>query len=254
MTRSPVYVMLFFMFVGSLCARASTAAGSALFEQMKNCGRGIVVSVSEHAELVLDNGLVISLALIHDPSNDLTHHLKSIVTGQHVRLKCEGRRQSRFGAIKAQVIVGDNLWLQAELIQQGHVFLYAESPQHTPVQTLRDLENKARAQKLGLWAGNYYQTTTTKDAPSALNFIIAQGVVQKTARVGRTVYLNFGDDYRSDFTASIPVSQLKYYAENKIDPLALSGKMIEVRGYSAWRGGPYIALTYPANLVLINEE
>jgi len=58
------------------------------------------------------------------------------------------------------------------------------------------------------------------------------------------VYLNFGDDYKSDFTATIPPDASSTFRRSKFDPLALEGKVIRVRGYLRDYNGPVIDLTH----------
>jgi hypothetical protein len=65
------------------------------------------------------------------------------------------------------------------------------------------------------------------------------------------IYLNFADDWRSDFTISIERKDIPAFTEAGIDPKQLAGKQVRVRGWIEWRNGPMIAATHPEQLELL---
>jgi micrococcal nuclease len=67
---------------------------------------------------------------------------------------------------------------------------------------------------------------------------------------GGRIYLNFADDWRSDFTISIE-QDVPALAAAGIDLKGLAGKPVRVRGWIEWRNGPMIAATHPEQLELL---
>jgi hypothetical protein len=70
---------------------------------------------------------------------------------------------------------------------------------------------------------------------------------------GGRIYLNFGDDWRSDFTISIDRKDVPAFPAAGIDVKALAGKRVWVRGWIEWRSGPMIAATHPEQLELLPD-
>jgi micrococcal nuclease len=68
---------------------------------------------------------------------------------------------------------------------------------------------------------------------------------------GGRIYLNFADDWRSDFTISIERKDVPALAAAGIDLKGLAGKPVRVRGWIEWRNGPMIAATHPEQLELL---
>jgi hypothetical protein len=65
------------------------------------------------------------------------------------------------------------------------------------------------------------------------------------------VYLNFASDWRSDFTISIERKDVAAFVSAGLDPMALAGKRVRVRGWLAWRNGPMIEATHPEQIELL---
>ena len=57
-------------------------------------------------------------------------------------------------------------------------------------------------------------------------------------------YLNFGEDYREDFTATTRSRTGKKWARTGFDLLSLEGAQIRVRGFTVWINGPSIELAH----------
>jgi len=50
-------------------------------------------------------------------------------------------------------------------------------------------------------------------------------------QVGGRIYLNFGDDWRTDFTVSVAPVDNDLFEEAGIDLLSLAGQRIRIRGW-----------------------
>nr|WP_321443131.1 hypothetical protein [uncultured Cohaesibacter sp.] len=113
-------------------------------------------------------------------------------------------------------------------------------------------EQMARQAKRGVWKEPAYQTKTVTDLHlSAIvsTYQIFHGKVQAVTRnESGTSYLNFGPNWKTDFTVTLSEKSLATWeAENKsLD--ALKNAYIYVRGWVETRGGPLIRVRHPAQL------
>ena len=123
---------------------------------------------------------------------------------------------------------------------------------------LLDIERRARLSKAGLWSDPTYRI---RDAGSlALDEIVStyqiiHGSVLRVSRnPTRTSYLNFGRNWKTDFTISLSKKNLAAWEarNNSLDDLA--DVPIYVRGWIEDRGGPLIRVTHPQQLVTDHES
>ena len=85
-------------------------------------------------------------------------------------------------------------------------------------------------------------------------FGVIEGKIKKVASVRNNVYLNFGDNWKTDFTVMITPALRKKLSRNGLDTLNLAGQTIRVRGWVREYNGPLIELDTPSHLQLIQKE
>ena len=75
-------------------------------------------------------------------------------------------------------------------------------------------------------------------------FQLVEGRVLDVARIGDRVYLNFGPDWRTDFTAE--VSRLAGINEGgtNMPVTALNGRMVRLRGIVRRYAGPFMTIAH----------
>ncbi len=134
------------------------------------------------------------------------------------------------------------LWLQGALIDKGFARVYTEPTNPQLHAIMLSHEEKARAAGLGLWAKDSpFKMMTPDQAANHLgDFVILEGRVVNAASVKNNLYLNFGDNWRSDFTVMINTSQRKQLSQQGISPTSISGKKIRVRGWLREYNGPFL--------------
>ena len=177
--------------------------------------------------------------------------LVELVKGQTVTLRLGATAKDRNGRILAHIVRDDGLWIQEEMLRQGYARVYTFSDNRQLTAELFAAERQARAAKRGIWADAFYALRTTdpdKLGKDAGTFQIVEGRVTSAAKVQGRVYLNFGGDYRSDFTASIAPEAMPMFTKAKIDLLTFKGKVIRVRGYIRSFNGPVIDVTHPEQI------
>jgi hypothetical protein len=115
------------------------------------------------------------------------------------------------------------------------------------------LEHAARAAGQGLWGLSEFAPRAADRLDDADgSFRIVQGEVVRVAPTERYIYLNFGADWRSDFTVRLRRGELgEAFARSGIAIERLAGRLVEVRGYVLEAGGPLIEVSHPEQLEVL---
>jgi hypothetical protein len=74
------------------------------------------------------------------------------------------------------------------------------------------------------------------------------GRVRETAEVRGRIFLNFGEDWREDFTVMIAPKRTDSFEDAGMDLLGLKGRWIRVRGWIESYNGPMIEATHPEQI------
>jgi hypothetical protein len=112
-------------------------------------------------------------------------------------------------------------------------------------------EQSARAAGRGLWA----EAAFMPQDPGALDdsigrFRIVRGRVLRVEPTESHVYLNFGADWRADFTVRVRRDELDD-ALAGVELERLAGRLVEVRGVVLEAGGPLIELSHPEQMQVL---
>jgi micrococcal nuclease len=258
MTRAlTVFALIFLLHVGAFAASP---------DALRAGDSGVVAAIIDADTIRLEGGKAdVRLVGIQSPKLPLGRKgfvqwplaeearaaLITLLKDRHVTLRLGTTAQDRNGRILAHVVREDGLWIQHEMLRTGwaRVYTFPDNRQLAP--ELFAAERQARAAKRGIWADAAYAPRTAE--PEALakdigTFQIIEGRVVSAAKVRGRVYLNFGADYRSDFTASIAPDVVPLFTRAKIDPLSFEDKLIRVRGYVRNYNGPTIDVTHPEQI------
>ena len=179
--------------------------------------------------------------------------LAELAADRTLRLGTGPAPLDRYGDLVAQVERADGLWLQGALLEQG------PRPGADPTRRGRArgghaaLEQAARAAGRGLWRQPALAPRPADQLADAVgSFQIVHGRVLRVAPTEHYVYLNFGHDWRSDFTLRLRRAELDAsFARSPIDVLALAGRRVEVRGFVLDAGGPLIELSHPEQIQVL---
>lgn len=184
--------------------------------------------------------------------------LNKFASNKQVELKFGGRRSDRYDHLLAQVFVVGNdkpIWLQEELVSEGLARVYSLSDNRACIGALLAREREARAKHLGVWGSSAYRIESADNVERLGRLTqssqLVEGKVAKVGEGGGRIYLNFADDWRSDFTISIERKDVQAFAASGIDLKGLAGKHVRVRGWIEWRNGPMVAATHPEQLELL---
>src|SRR3546814_17183799 len=99
------------------------------------------------------------------------------------------------------------------------------------------LEREARAAGRGIWSDPFYAMRSAETAGEWLGgFELVEGRVVAVGRGGGRAYLNFGEDWRPDFTVAVDRTAQKLFQAQGLALDRLPGKRLRVRG---WRQSVY---------------
>ena len=169
---------------------------------------------------------------------------------------------SRWGvkAVAAASRSGDDF--AALLVGAGAARVAPQTDDLARIDGLLALEGAARREGRGLWAYDAYRVRRANDLDDATGavgeFCLLEGTVRRAAAARARVYLNFGDDYRTDFTASAASRLARRWRETEsgagLDLAALEGRRLRVRGVVAAINGPSIDLTHARQVEIIDDD
>lgn len=191
-----------------------------------------------------------------------TAALEKLVLGRDVRLGFGPVKTDRYGRLLAHVFGwqhGRRYWVQGELLAHGHARAYALRDHSTCLRELLAHERLAKTPARGLWLRRAYRELRPAPPRWLLanrrhQFALITGIVRNVAIVRSAVYLNFGEQWRTDFTASTTRRALRESGLSVAQMTALKGKRVRVRGWIERRNGPFIALADPRLIEVLDAE
>lgn len=181
--------------------------------------------------------------------------------GRTLRWSPPSPASDRYGRLLAQIHVDetddDPAWLQAELVAAGQARILSYTDPGPGLSDLLALEDEARRAGRGLWANPQFAVRSTDPDRLAQDEgfvqIVAGRVISVTRlRSGRT-YLNFGADWRTDFTIMIHEDDIGDFDQAGWQADALEGQRVRVRGRIRLTNGPMIRITHPERVEILDE-
>jgi endonuclease YncB( thermonuclease family) len=247
-----------------------------------------IAGVIDGDTLLLDDGREVRLKGIQAPklplgrrgfeawplADEAKARLEELAEGTPAQLRYGGAQGDRHGRILAHVFVrqaGQEIWLQRRLLGEGLARVYTFKDNRACAAELLAAERAARSASRGIWAEPYYEIRDAGDV-DGLNrllgkFEIVEGAVKSAAIVRDRLYLNFGEDYRSDFTVTVSERDIRLFLQDErwadlfreddarsrqIEEL--NGRLVRVRGWLARHNGPEISVTHPEQIEFMGNQ
>lgn len=260
--------VFFLLVVGLVDVRAPAFAQSRLGEvveavgpdDLAAMGTSKVVGIIDGDTVILEDGRQVRLTGIQAPKLSLGRRnfpdwplgpeageaLGYLLLGRVVTLRASGATQDRHGRVLAHLVTQEGLWAQGEMLTRGLARVYTFADNRNLADALLERERAARAAGRGIWADAFYDVRSPADLKaSSGTFQIVEGDIVSAQRIKNTVYLNFGPNWRTDFTVSFDARMLDAFKVAGRDPLAWAGQRVRVRGWITEKNGPWIELTHP---------
>ena len=177
----------------------------------------------------------------------------------HFIFLSKSNKQDRYGR-KRVFLLGkredqspqSSISLQEKLLNQGLARLEPSHLTHRCASKLQNVESKARRDRKGLWIDPDLGVKQTWDVhvPAMIStYQIVHGkVLSVSRRPTGTSYLNFGRNWKTDFTAKLSKKTLAMWEQQNNSLDDLHGTSIYVRGWIESHNGPLIRISSPHQL------
>ncbi len=230
----------------------------------------LITDVTADGDLKFEDGRVVKLADIQMPllrpdggrerswplAKEAREELRKVAAGKRVGLFPAGeRQQDRHGRLLAHLMTEQGLWLQEALLRAGYARFQPTGGNAALQDQLMAAEQTARNEKRGLWRSPYYRVknlTTLNDSRG--RYEIIQARIWKAAEAGSVLYLNFGEDWRQDFTIRIDKRNREAFQSVVMNMDALAGRLVEIRGWVRYYNGLMIDMYHPGQIRYIEEN
>ncbi len=155
--------------------------------------------------------------------------LGALTLGRALKLVYTGRSGDRHGRQLAHIYgagqEGGELWVQGALLERGMARVYSFPDNRALVAEMLGRERAARAARRGIWDDPFYAVRTDREAGADIGtFQLIEGTVRAAAVVRGRAYLNFGDDWKQDFTITLAPAVRRLFEAEGHDPLAYEGQ------------------------------
>ncbi len=252
------------LFIIFLLVTAGAGAGAG---PLVKSGQGRVVDVVDGDTLFLDDGVQVRLVGIQAPKLPLGRRnfkawplaeeskklLSTLTLGRMVKLSYGGRRLDRYGRALAHLHREDGVWVQERLLRRGMARVYSFRDNRAMVPEMLAAEAAARAAKAGIWGHGWYRIWQQEELHKGLDgFFLIEGTVLDAAKVRGRIYLNFGANWRQDFTITVAPRDRRVFEKSGFDHAAMPGRRVRVRGWLKHFNGPSIEATHPEQIEILD--
>lgn len=265
-----IFCSLLFAFFYTPPVGAQESFPTAAFNDLRGTGQAEIVEVVGPLTLLLSDGQIVRLSGIEVPAGAPASDesgpwavtarnilrdmfLAKRVTVYQTQQKNVGRTNRMGHALVHLERHSDKAWAQGTLLSLG--LARVRSTQFNPEMTeqMYLLEAIAREEKIGIWSDDSYAILTPETAAEAIgDFGIVEGRVESVALNKNRIYINFGKNWRDDFTVTIAPENKRIFSKAGINPMDWGGKLLRVRGYLKNINGPSIEVDHPEAVEVID--
>ncbi len=217
-----------------------------------------VVQEAEDWGLFLKTGQVVSLEELRwiSPGDHWQSLKERSVSLEKSDFEKIAAGRNRYGDILGKVMVEPFGWVQEYWIRKGFAVFSGIGPY--PVELRKILltaEKQARAERRGAWKR---VAVLQADTPAYLlkmqGFRIVEGQIKNVRKFGGTTYLNFGSDWKSDFTVAISSAERRNFKKLDWKLEDLDNKWIRIRGVIRSYNGPFMELFFPEQIEFLEQS
>lgn len=239
------------------------------FSDMRKMKNTQVVDVVTPQTLLLKNGSIAYLSGIDIPGSfgeeisplavTARDILKDLLSGKNVetyqtRDKNSGRVNRMGHDLMHLARFEDKAWAQGTLLSLGLARVKTTIANREMSSQMLALEEIARNEKLGIWADDRYGVISPEDAEARIGeFVVVEGRIESVAIKKNRIYINFGKDWKTDFTVSIAPEHKRSFNTAGLNPMSWGGKDVRVRGSLRSYNGPYMEISHPETIEFIQE-
>lgn len=201
-----------------------------------------IKAIDAQANLVMENGdIVVLYGIFMSDSMSASGYLQQQWVGKTVQVETVKPERDRYNRIEGWVSSDAGELAQVSLLRQGLA----------QIDVTRSLPpDKAAMMAAAEQVKIFPVTTGMADLPA---YATLEGEVVAVAKQSERVLLNFGADWRSDFTVVIPRKMWRRLEKVGVDVAGLTGRKIRVRGWVYHYNGAAIDITTPQQIEVLPE-
>jgi len=180
---------------------------------------------------------------------------RKLVEGKYVRLEFDVQKVDRYRRLLGYCFVptedGDEIFVNAKLLEEGYAVLFTHPPNVKYVGLFVSLQKKAREEKKSIW-----KEESVISSDNAYKYIgkikTVEGRVLNIHEGEKAIHLNFGRDWKKDFTVVVFKKDLSNFTNNGIYPSKdYQNRFIRVTGLIKEYNGPEIIVSHPSSIEVI---
>jgi endonuclease YncB( thermonuclease family) len=245
-------------------AQASGAPTSVDAACGREAGEDAIVSVAARGEMVVASGRTLTLLDIRLPDENEAFGrartaLQALI-GRRVTIAPAGA-PDRWNRIAADVSLLDEtatVSLAGRLVDDGLALVDAGERRALCRPELLGREERARAARKGIWASTAHGPVTAAETARLQglvgHFALVEGVVRSVGERRERTYLNFGPDWATDLTVTIPKRLWATMGERGVSSATLRGRRVRARGLVEEWQGVAVEITAPDMLEVLGQE
>jgi len=204
-----------------------------------------VIGVSKNGLLQLDDGTNVKIKNMYVPSEmhkEYSSYINSIIGSDSVEAVVVDASKDLYNNSIVDDIKAGGGSVYKKLLSGGYVLNYNIEDIAVDKEIV-EAENNARNLQIGLWSRDKQIflsraeiETNTKNHVN--KFKVVKGRVKRVKLVKNNMYINFADDWKTDFTVKIAKENLGNFAGYQIEDLV--NKEVIVKGWVEYYYGPAI--------------
>jgi len=229
-----------------------------------------VARVEKNGVLVLEDGRAVKVEGVLLPggardraprylADEAVNVLSDLTRGRVVTLAAQRPKEDRYGRLRAQIFISEDVaqpWLQLEMLHRGLGRVSVAPDRRECVSELYAAEDEARRSRNGIWSQAMYAIRAPSEALSGDTdtFQVVKGTILSADVKNGRGYLDFGSDWRRDFTVTISPDDMKTFREAGVDPQSYEGKTVRVRGWIESLHRPEIEIAGPEDIEVLDGD
>ena len=167
------------------------------------------------------------------------NHLKRILKKhQIIRLEFDVNKRDKYQRLLAYIFLDNGKMLNELMVEDGYAYTYNFPPNIKYKNLFSKAETYAQFNHLGLWKNRVKRISATNIKKLSKNlgrYVEVTGYVTDTYKSKKAIYLNFGKNYKKDFTVVIFKNCWNLFGKNpekfyKYKKIKITGKLNNYNG------------------------
>lgn len=192
-------------------------------------------------------------------ANAAKNYLKKLIINKKVILKYDEEKKDKYKRHLAYVYLEDGTFINKKMIEEGLAHLYTFPKNVDRYEELLAAEKLARKKYRGIWESHPRWQVQDANSIKPVEYFrfgkyqTFKGTVKDVAKVGNKIFLNFGTNWRTDFSVEIHQKNFKYFTKAGITDIEnyYKDKKMYIRGVLVPVNGALIKATHPQQLEII---